>query len=99
MRCYARAYILRLIGGFLMPDKSQNLVKLMFLQFFEDLDRCGTYNWGGAVLATLYRMLCRASRPGDKEIGGPLVLLQVSPHYSFKCFCFILHSILLNVRL
>lgn len=77
VRCYARAYILRLIGGFLMPDKSQNLVKLMFLQFLEDLDCCGAYNWGGAVLATLYRMLCRASKPGDKEIGGPLVLLQI----------------------
>ena len=31
VRCYARAFILQLIGGFLFADKSNNKVHLMFL--------------------------------------------------------------------
>lgn len=75
---YARAYILWLIGGVLVPDKSQNIVKMMFLPLLRDFDRIQEYSWGGATLACLYRMLCRATKADTKEIAGPLVLLQVS---------------------
>ncbi|CAL5395860.1 unnamed protein product [Camellia sinensis] len=74
---YARAYILWLIGGVLVPDKSQNIVKMMFLPLLRDFDRIQEYSWGGATLACLYRMLCRATKADTKEIAGPLVLLQV----------------------
>ncbi|KAL7174837.1 hypothetical protein ACSBR1_017827 [Camellia fascicularis] len=63
-------------GGVLVPDKSQNIVK-MFLSLLRDFDRIQEYSWGGATLACLYRMLCRATKADTKEIAGPLVLLQV----------------------
>ncbi|KAI8019140.1 hypothetical protein LOK49_LG04G02946, partial [Camellia lanceoleosa] len=74
---YARAYILWLIGGVLVPDKSQNIVKMMFLPLLRDFDRISEYSWGGATLACLYRMLCRATKADTKEIAGPLVLFQI----------------------
>ncbi|CAL5371613.1 unnamed protein product [Camellia sinensis] len=73
---HTRAYILWLIGGVLLPDKSQNLVKLMYLPLLRDIEEIGQYSWGSAALAWLYRMLCRAAQVGTREIGGPLVLLQ-----------------------
>ncbi|KAF7123662.1 hypothetical protein RHSIM_Rhsim12G0010900 [Rhododendron simsii] len=66
--------------GFLMPDKRLSLVTLQFLQLLEDVDCSGAYNWGGVALGTLYRLLYRARSPRDKEIGGPLVVFQVSQH-------------------
>ncbi|XP_071938942.1 serine/threonine-protein phosphatase 7 long form homolog isoform X1 [Coffea arabica] len=75
--CHARAHILRMIGGLLFPDKSQSKVKLMYLPFLRDLEACGKLSWGSAVLACLYREMCRASKSKAKEIGGPLILLQL----------------------
>ncbi|XP_038999034.1 serine/threonine-protein phosphatase 7 long form homolog [Hibiscus syriacus] len=72
----ARAYILRLIGGVLMPDKSGNLVHLMYLPLLRDFKLAGTYSWGSACLGFLYRELCRATIPKTHDIGGCLVLLQ-----------------------
>ncbi|CAL5414781.1 unnamed protein product [Camellia sinensis] len=74
---YARSYIMWLIRGVLVPDKSQNIVKMMFLPLLRDFDHIQEYNWGGATLACLYRMLCQAIKADTKEIVGPLVLLQV----------------------
>ncbi|GMP24516.1 hypothetical protein CsSME_00001759 [Camellia sinensis var. sinensis] len=74
---HTRAYILWLIGGVLLPDKSQNLLKLMYLQLLRDIEEIRQYSWGSAALAWLYRMLCRAAQVGTREIGGPLVLLQI----------------------
>lgn len=74
---FTRAYILRLIGGLLMPDHSGNFVHLMYLQFLRDLDRCGQYSWGAAVLAHFYHEMCSATDPDAKEISGCLTLLHV----------------------
>ncbi|KAH1097316.1 hypothetical protein J1N35_014237 [Gossypium stocksii] len=52
----ARAYIMHIIGGVLMPDVNNNK--------------------GSAVLAMLYRELCRMTKPDAIDIGGCLVLLQ-----------------------
>ncbi|KAL0555422.1 hypothetical protein IC582_009367 [Cucumis melo] len=82
---YARAYIMQLIGGFLFADKSNNLVHCMFLQFLFDFDQAGTYAWGAATLAWLYRELCRASNAQSLEIAGPLMLsmgIRQILHYS-----------------
>ncbi|XP_028081077.1 uncharacterized protein LOC114282564 [Camellia sinensis] len=60
------------------PDElSQNLVKLMYLPLLRDIEEIGQYSWGSTALAWLYRMLCRAAQVGTREIGGPLVLLQI----------------------
>ncbi|KAK9290252.1 hypothetical protein L1049_008419 [Liquidambar formosana] len=69
--------MLHLIGGIMLPDKTQNKVQLMFLPFLEHLDQIHTYSWGSACLARLYRDLCRASSAEAKDIGGASVLLQL----------------------
>ena len=76
---YTRAYILDLFGSLLFTDSSGDSVPVMYLQFLRDLDAPVQYNWGGAVLALLYRNLCRAvtrSARMPKTIWGPMVLLQ-----------------------
>ncbi|KAF7823303.1 serine/threonine-protein phosphatase 7 long form-like protein [Senna tora] len=74
---YARAYILRLIGGYLMPDKTSTHCCLMYLNMLRDFDACGAYSWGSAVLSYLYRELCKATKPDTQDIGGCLSLLHL----------------------
>ncbi|KAL5170525.1 Serine/threonine-protein phosphatase 7 long form [Glycine soja] len=50
VRRFARAWILRFIGGVLFVDKSSNKVSLRYLQFLRDFEECGRYAWGAAVL-------------------------------------------------
>ncbi|KAF7833529.1 serine/threonine-protein phosphatase 7 long form-like protein [Senna tora] len=74
---FARAYILRLIGGVLFVDKSSRFVHLVYLPLLEDFQVAGTYSWGSACLAFLYREMCKASDYDVKEIGGACLLLQL----------------------
>ncbi|MBA0764262.1 hypothetical protein Gotri_013624, partial [Gossypium trilobum] len=67
---YARAYILQIIGGYLMPDKSRNLVHLKWLLKLIDFRAAGELSWGSVVLATLYREMCRVTQPNKIKIGG-----------------------------
>ncbi|RDY14105.1 Serine/threonine-protein phosphatase 7 long form-like protein, partial [Mucuna pruriens] len=67
LECYARAYILGLIGSTLFADKSG-------ADNFADIP---LFSWGSAVLAFLYRELCRACKKRATEIAGPLILLQL----------------------
>ena len=60
IRRFARAWILRFIGGVLFVDKSSNKVSLRYLQFLRDFEECGTYAWGAVVLGFLYREMCSA---------------------------------------
>lgn len=73
---YARAHIMRMIGGLLMSDISGSRVHLMYLLLLQDLSTASTYSWGSAVLACLYRELDRATSPEQTEIGGCMLLLQ-----------------------
>lgn len=74
---YARAYILGLIGSTLFADKSGADVQLIFLPLLKNFADIPLFSWGSAVLAHLYRELCRACRKGANEIAGPLILLQL----------------------
>ncbi|XP_057249382.1 serine/threonine-protein phosphatase 7 long form homolog [Beta vulgaris subsp. vulgaris] len=74
---FARAYILALMGSILFADKSGDAVQVLYLPLLADLDVAGTYSWGSATLAYLYRQLCRASHRGARELGGPVLLLQI----------------------
>ncbi|KAL4347549.1 hypothetical protein GQ457_17G024230 [Hibiscus cannabinus] len=81
--CAARAYILRLIGGMLMPDKSSAMVHTQYLQFLNLSWEANSYSWGSAILSFLYRELCKASKTSNvdgralnADIGGCMVLLQ-----------------------
>ncbi|KAF1865059.1 hypothetical protein Lal_00004433 [Lupinus albus] len=46
---HARAFILRMIGGFLMPDTSGSRVHLMYLLMLEDLSETYQYSWESAI--------------------------------------------------
>ncbi|KAE9587175.1 putative protein-serine/threonine phosphatase [Lupinus albus] len=73
---FCRARILYMIGGELLPDKSNNRVHLMYLPLLRDVTRVHRYSWGSACLANLYREMCRATKPNAKAMGGCLTLLQ-----------------------
>ncbi|KAK5845361.1 hypothetical protein PVK06_001534 [Gossypium arboreum] len=55
------AFILRLIGGLLMPDKSRNLIHLRWLLLLADLKESKRLSWRSAVLETLYREMCQVT--------------------------------------
>ncbi|KAH1130906.1 hypothetical protein J1N35_002284 [Gossypium stocksii] len=78
---YARAYILEIIGGYLMPDLSRNLVHLGWLLKLIDFRAAGELSWGSAVLATLYREMCGATILNKAKIGGCLSVLQSWTRY------------------
>ncbi|MFQ6651918.1 hypothetical protein Gotur_024041, partial [Gossypium turneri] len=52
---YVRAYILQLIGGYLMPHTSWSRAHLRWLLKLVDFRAAGELSWGSAVLATLYQ--------------------------------------------
>ncbi|KAH1056635.1 hypothetical protein J1N35_034700 [Gossypium stocksii] len=52
---YARAYILEIIGDYLMSDLSRNLVHLRWLLKLVDFRAAGELCWGSTVLAALYQ--------------------------------------------
>ncbi|KAL8502920.1 hypothetical protein ACS0TY_021881 [Phlomoides rotata] len=54
---YARGCVLLMLGSYIMPDSSRSHVSLLYLQRIENIVHAGTYSWGSAVLAYLYREL------------------------------------------
>ncbi|PKU63583.1 Serine/threonine-protein phosphatase 7 long form like [Dendrobium catenatum] len=74
---HVRAYILFMIGCFLISDTSRSHVSLQWLPLLADVDSFSRMSIGGAVLAHLYRELCHATRPTRTYIAGCVTLLQV----------------------
>ncbi|MFQ6663167.1 hypothetical protein Gotur_030792 [Gossypium turneri] len=72
-----------IIGGYLMPDLSRNLVHLRWLLKLVDFRAAGEFSWGSAVLATLYPEMSGATRPNKVKIGGCLSLLQSWARFRF----------------
>ncbi|MFQ6640262.1 hypothetical protein Gotur_014766, partial [Gossypium turneri] len=68
--CAARAYIMHIIGGVLMPDSNNNNVHIMYLPLLADLTNVCSYSWGSAVLAVLYRELYRTTKPSVVDMDG-----------------------------
>lgn len=75
-RC-TRAYLLYLVGSTIFSTTTGNKVPVMYLPLFEDFDDAGTFAWGAAALAFLYRALGNASVKSQSTICGCLTLLQV----------------------
>uniref|UniRef100_A0A3Q7HBA3 Aminotransferase-like plant mobile domain-containing protein n=1 Tax=Solanum lycopersicum TaxID=4081 RepID=A0A3Q7HBA3_SOLLC len=73
-----RCYMFWMIAGLLLADTSGDLLKLMYLPMLEDITTVGSYSWGSATLAYLYRFLCKAYQSSQNEIAGFLPLLQAS---------------------
>ncbi|XP_057719379.1 protein MAIN-LIKE 1-like [Arachis stenosperma] len=61
VRRYARAYIMMLLGTQLFADKSGNRIHIRWLPYVARLEEMGSYSWGSAALAWLYRCMCRVA--------------------------------------
>ncbi|MBA0824886.1 hypothetical protein Goarm_021523, partial [Gossypium armourianum] len=72
-----------MIGGYLMPDLSQNLVHLKWLLKLVDFRSAGELSWGSVMLSILYRKMCQATKPNKSKIGGCLSLLQSWARFYF----------------
>ncbi|QHO21149.1 uncharacterized protein DS421_11g344180 [Arachis hypogaea] len=86
VRHYARAYIMMLLGTQLFADKSGNRVHIRWLPFVARLEEMGTYSWGSAALAWLYRCMCRVANRNVIKLAGPLQLLQSWIFWRFPRF-------------
>ncbi|KAG8493498.1 hypothetical protein CXB51_010909 [Gossypium anomalum] len=73
----------RILGGYLMPDKSQNLIYLRWLLKLIDFRTASELSWGSAVLLTCYREMCLVTQPNKIKIGGCLSLLQSWVRFRF----------------
>ncbi|XP_042058370.1 serine/threonine-protein phosphatase 7 long form homolog [Salvia splendens] len=72
----ARIHALILLGGLILPDTGCK-VPFMWLNALGDREEVKTISWGSAALAYLYHYLCEASMDKRKELGGPMILLQL----------------------
>ncbi|MBA0872011.1 hypothetical protein Goshw_004604 [Gossypium schwendimanii] len=83
---YAQAYILEMIGSYLMLDLSRHLVHLRWLLKLINFRAAGEFSWGSAVLATLYQEMCWVMPPNKAKIGGCLSLLQHGLDFAFHFY-------------
>ncbi|RYR69571.1 hypothetical protein Ahy_A03g016121 [Arachis hypogaea] len=67
LRKYARCYIMLPIRGYLMTDKSNNLVHLRWFPLLEDFGRCLALSWGSAMLAWTYQLVGLQQQSRDQH--------------------------------
>ncbi|CAN1767996.1 Serine/threonine-protein phosphatase 7 long form homolog [Linum perenne] len=81
--CYARAYAWVLVGAVLLADRSGDLIPVHLLRLLCESGDAGSFSWGSAVLAWLYKAMGRAafftgtSQKGTGDIGGFTLLVQL----------------------
>ena len=66
-----------------MLDTSRSREHLRWLLKLVDFRTADEFSWGSAVLATLYREMCGATRPNKAKIGGCLSLLLSWARFHF----------------
>ncbi|XVF21098.1 hypothetical protein REPUB_Repub12eG0061800 [Reevesia pubescens] len=81
IECHTRAYLLYLVGSTIFSTTTGNKVPAMYLPLFENFVNAGSYAWGAAALAFLYRALGNASVKSQSTICGCLTLLQCWSYY------------------
>ncbi|RYR72918.1 hypothetical protein Ahy_A02g007142 [Arachis hypogaea] len=64
-------------------DKSGNRIHIRWLPYVARLEEMGSYSWGSAALAWLYRCMCRVANRHVVKLVDPLQLLQ---SWIFWCF-------------
>ncbi|CAN1143452.1 Protein MAIN-LIKE 2, partial [Linum perenne] len=80
---YARAYAWVLVGAVLLADRSGDLIPVHLLRLLSESGDAGSFSWGSAVLAWLYKVMGRAafftgaSQKGTGDIGGFTLLVQL----------------------
>ncbi|XP_027337861.1 serine/threonine-protein phosphatase 7 long form homolog [Abrus precatorius] len=72
---FVRAYMLQLIGGFMLSDHSNSRVLVKYLPLLQDLTITSEYSLGSVVLGVLYRNPCMATNIDRYSLGGLAVLL------------------------
>ncbi|RYR75425.1 hypothetical protein Ahy_A02g010080 [Arachis hypogaea] len=70
----------------LFTDKSGNRIHIRWLPYVARLEELGTYSWGSAALAWLYRCMCRVANRHVVKLAGPLQLLQSWIFWRFPRF-------------
>ncbi|XP_042046076.1 protein MAIN-LIKE 2-like [Salvia splendens] len=73
----ARIHALILLGGLILPDTTGCKVHFMWLNAFEEPDEVHNISWGSVALSYLYHYMWEASMDKRKELGGPMMLLQL----------------------
>ncbi|RYR63149.1 hypothetical protein Ahy_A04g020943 [Arachis hypogaea] len=68
LRQYTRCHIMLLIEGYLLIDKSNNLVHVCWLPLLRDFAECRALSWDSTVLAWTYQSLCLAAQRGITDI-------------------------------
>ena len=68
VHCFAQAYIMHLIGGYLTPNRISHKVPLMYLSLFKNFDKVGQYSQGSVVFAHLYREMCNVIKYSNKTL-------------------------------
>nr|KYP54881.1 Serine/threonine protein phosphatase 7 long form isogeny [Cajanus cajan] len=82
---HCKAYIMYLIGGVILLEKSANRVHLIYLNLLIDFNNIRHYSWGLACLATLYRQICLGSLTSERIMGGCALLLK---SWAWYCMSF-----------
>ncbi|PKA67214.1 Serine/threonine-protein phosphatase 7 long form like [Apostasia shenzhenica] len=77
LTCHVRAYILYILGCFLVPDTSGCEIHLQWLTMLENYRRFGGLSLGVTVLAQLCRQLSRVVVPTCSTVASCLHLLQI----------------------
>jgi hypothetical protein len=76
----ARCFALWAMGGCWFSDSTKSSVLMDCVRWTDDFGACSQMSWGSAVLAYLYRQLCRAATADASKItsiGGALNLLHM----------------------
>ncbi|RYQ79284.1 hypothetical protein Ahy_Scaffold6g107995 [Arachis hypogaea] len=87
LRQYARCNIMLLIGGYLLTDKSNNLVHVHWLPLLRDFAECRALSRGSDVLAWTYQSLCLVAQQDVTNITGCTPLLMSSIYQRFSQWC------------
>ncbi|KAJ1697824.1 hypothetical protein LUZ63_006336 [Rhynchospora breviuscula] len=83
---YTRALCLHMFGTIMFPDMAQNCVPVYYLDLIDgSLNEERKINWGGVVIASLYRVLDRAVLKFKKPSGPWLLLLYWTWSYLPVC--------------
>ncbi|KAG5555278.1 hypothetical protein RHGRI_012721 [Rhododendron griersonianum] len=84
VKFFAKAYILYLLGTFVLPNNSGSNVPGIYLTLLEDFEGIRRLSWGSSMLALLIENLKKDPSKSDVvNLGGNAALLQFPPDLSF----------------
>ncbi|KAH1039929.1 hypothetical protein J1N35_041672 [Gossypium stocksii] len=75
---HTRGHIFMITEGFLMPDKSRNIVQLRWLLKLIDFREVGELSSGSSMLETLYREMCQETtkKNQNRRLHGTTAILS-----------------------